>query len=223
MNTTNHLFSTRKTYINPKEVKIIQSALNVFSTYGFQGTSIEQIANESGISKSNLFYYFASKEELYVEVLSQVLEEWLKPLKEFTVELEPAEAIGNYIDIKFMLSKKKPEASRLFAFEMMQGAPYLLPLLKGPLKKLVKEKTEIIDQWIALGKLKPISGVHLIMHIWAVSQHYSDFAVQCQAITGKTLSNKVFYQEAITTCRQLLLDSLLPEHAKIETQKNQID
>lgn len=222
MNTTNHLFSTRKTYINPKEVKIIQSALNVFSTYGFQGTSIEQIANESGISKSNLFYYFSSKEELYIEVLSQVLEEWLKPLKEFTVELEPAEAIGNYIDIKFMLSKKKPEASRLFAFEMMQGAPYLLPLLKGPLKKLVKEKTEIIEKWIEMGKLKPVSGVHLIMHIWAVSQHYSDFAIQAQAITGKTLTNKVFFQEALGTCRQLLLDSLIPDEC-LKTQKENPD
>lgn len=219
----NHLFSTRKTYINPKEVKIIQSALNVFSTYGFQGASIEQIATESGISKSNLFYYFSNKEELYVEVLSQVLEEWLKPLKEFAVEQEPAEAIGNYIDIKFKLSKKKPEASRLFAFEMMQGAPYLLPLLKGPLKRLVKEKVEIIDQWIVMGKLKPIAGIHLIMHIWAVTQHYSDFAVQCQAISGKNLSNKAFYQEALGTCRQLLLESLIPEEYKYTLEKNQID
>lgn len=214
MSMKNHLFSTRKTYINPKEVKIIQAALNVFSTYGFQGASIEQIAGESGISKSNLFYYFSSKEELYVEVLSQVLEEWLKPLKEFTVEQEPYDAIGNYIEIKFILSKKKPEASRLFAFEMMQGAPYLLPILKGPLKKLLKEKVAIIDRWIELGKLKPISGLHLIMHIWAVSQHYSDFSIQCQAVAGKNLSNKAFFEEALATCRQLLLDSLIPENPK---------
>ena len=215
----NHLFSTRKTYINPKEVKIIQSALNVFSTYGFQGASIEQIANESGISKSNLFYYFSSKEELYVEVLSQVLEEWLKPLKDFTLEQEPHEAIGNYIDIKFMLSKKKPEASRLYAYEMMQGAPYLGAIIKGPLKKLVKEKVEIIDRWIEMGKLKPVSAVHLIMHIWAVTQHYSDFSVQCQAISGKNLSNKVFFEEAVTTCRQLLLDSLIPAGQLASSEK----
>ena len=220
MSSTNHLFSTRKTYINPKEVKIIQSALNVFSTYGFQGASIEQIANETGISKSNLFYYFSSKEELYIEVLSQVLEEWLKPLKDFTLEQQPAEAIGNYIDVKFLLSKKKPEASRLYAFEMMQGAPYLLPLLKGPLKKLVKEKTEIIDLWIEKGQLKPVSALHLIFHIWAVSQHYSDFAVQCQAITGKTLTNKVFYQDALTTCRQLILESLIPDEHKALLTEN---
>ena len=193
-----------------KQQLILQAALEVFSTYGLQGASMEQIAETSGISKSNLFYYFAGKDDLYVAVLSQVLTAWLLPLNQLEKEQDPAQALGNYLDVKFQLAKDSPQASRLYALEMMQGAPYISTILKGSLKKLVQQKTAVINDWIEQGRLKPVSALHLIIHIWAVTQHYSDFTVQTQAISGKTLKNKSFYQEALATSKQLLIESLIP-------------
>lgn len=83
-------------------------------------------------------------------------------------------------------------------------------VLKGPLKKLVKQKVQVIETWIEQGKLKAVSPYHLIFHIWAVTQHYADFAVQTDAVVGKTLSNKKFTTEAKQTSFQLLVDSLIP-------------
>lgn len=193
-----------------KEQHIIISALSVFSQYGLQGASMEKIADAAGVSKSNLFYYFKNKEHLYIEVLSYVLTEWLEPLNYFSEQSDPQQVLESYIDLKYEMSMKNPQASRLYALEMIQGSPYLMTVLKKSLKPLVLKKAQIIDYWIAQGKIKPVSAIHLIFHIWAVTQHYADFATQVQAVTGKTLSNKAFKQDAIETTKQLLIASILP-------------
>lgn len=165
------------------------------------------------MSKSNIFYYFSSKEDLYIAVLSHVLTEWLVPFKSLSAEQDPIHALSEYIEVKFQLSKKLPEASRLYALEVMQGAPHLKAILKGSLKKLVHEKAEVIEQWIAEGKLLAIDPFHLIFSIWAVTQHYADFAVQVEAITGKTLNNKVFFAHSVANAKQLFLSGILPHQA----------
>jgi TetR/AcrR family transcriptional regulator len=193
-----------------KHAQILAAALRIFSQYGLTGASIEQIAQAAGMSKSNLFYYFQSKDELYTAVLSHVLSAWLNPLHALQLEQDPFVALSHYIQSKYQLSQQMPEASRLYALEIIQGAPHLQQILSGPLKKLVKEKTAIIEGWQAQGKMKPVSALHLIFHIWAITQHYADFATQIQSITGKKLSNKAFINDAQHTTLQLLVDSLRP-------------
>lgn len=186
----------------------------MFSQFGLNGASMDKIATQANMSKSNIFYYFASKEELYIAVLSYVLSYvlsvWLVPLNSISVEQDPMDALSGYIEAKLQLSKKLPEASRLFAMEMMQGAPHLKSTLKGPLKKSVNEKAQVIEQWIADGKMAPVDPIHLIFSIWALTQHYADFAVQVEAITGKTLANRTFFNETVNSVQQLLLGGVLP-------------
>ena len=44
---------------------ILKAALDVFSTYGFRGATIDQIAVKCGLSKPNLLYYFRRKDDIY--------------------------------------------------------------------------------------------------------------------------------------------------------------
>ena len=60
-----------------KELNILQTAELHFAQYGFEGASLELIAHDAGLSRHNLLYYFASKEELYLRVLGDVLTQWL--------------------------------------------------------------------------------------------------------------------------------------------------
>lgn len=192
-----------------KKEHIINAALIVFSQKGLNGARMEEIAEEAHISKSNIFYYFKSKEVLYVAVLERVLSNWLSPLDRMNINQDPREALKTYIEEKYKVSKKSPAASRLYALEIMQGAPHLMPVLKGPLKSLVKEKVAVIDGWIAENKIKPVSAIHLIFHIWAITQHYSDFSTQTEAVSNNSLRNKKFANDALNTSIQLLVDSLV--------------
>lgn len=60
-----------------------------FSQYGIHGARLEQVAERAGVSKTNLLYYYPSKEALYVAVMRQILDVWLAPLKAFRAEFSP--------------------------------------------------------------------------------------------------------------------------------------
>lgn len=163
---------------------ILDAALDIFSTYGFRGTTIDQIAAKAGMSKPNLIYYFASKEDLYVCLLEDTLDQWLAPLAELDPRGDPIDEIGRYITAKIAMSRARPKASRLFANEILHGAPAIGGFLHGPLKTLVEDKAATIRQWIEAGALAPVEPAHLIFMIWAVTQHYADFDVQVRAVLG---------------------------------------
>ncbi|MFC6791594.1 HTH-type transcriptional regulator RutR [Methylobacterium komagatae] len=184
---------------------VLDAALDIFSTVGLHGASIDQIADRAGLSKANLLYYFPSKEDLYVAVLRRVLDVWLDPLHSLRADSEPADALRHYIRRKVTLSRDAPQASRLFCLEIVQGARLLREELEGPLRSLVEEKAAILRTWIAAGRIAPHDPHHLIFSIWAITQHYADFATQVEAITGRSLADPVFFEETVTNTQGLIL------------------
>ncbi|WP_282150991.1 TetR family transcriptional regulator C-terminal domain-containing protein [Ruegeria atlantica] len=163
---------------------ILEAALNVFSAHGFRGATVDQIATEAGLSKPNLLYYFPSKEAIHTALLSGLLEIWLAPLHDLDADGDPMEEILAYIRRKLEMSRDLPRESRLFANELVQGAPRIHESLSHDLKSLVDEKTEILTQWMDQGKIARLHPYHLIFSIWALTQHYADFDVQVRAILG---------------------------------------
>jgi TetR/AcrR family transcriptional regulator len=188
---------------------ILDAALDVFSAHGFRGSTIDRIAEKAGLSKPNLLYYFRSKEAIYVAVLEDTLAFWLEPLAALDAAGDPIEEIGRYIAAKLEMSRRRPAASRLFANEILHGAPAIAAFLKGPLKQLVDEKAKVIESWVAAGKLRRVEPRHLIMMIWAVTQHYADFDVQVQAVLGAAASRRRF-EVAGETLPAILLEGLRP-------------
>ncbi|HEV2557355.1 MAG TPA: HTH-type transcriptional regulator RutR [Microvirga sp.] len=189
--------------------RILDAALEVFAAYGFRGARIDQIAAAAGLSKPNLLYYFRTKEELYTAVLRRTLEMWLGPLRELDAASNPREALTAYIERKLDYSRSHPVASRLFAMEMLQGAPHLDPALKTELADIVEAKSRIIEGWVLAGRLKPVDPKHLIFAIWATTQHYADFSAQITALTSRSLADEAFYDETLATLTRILLDGVL--------------
>ncbi len=200
--------SRRLRRIEDKRSAILAAALGLFSRFGLHGTSVDQVAARADVSKSNLLYYFANKEELYVSVLRDLLAVWLEPLRGFHADQDPREAIGNYIRRKLVMSRDQPDASRLFCLEMIQGAPLLRDELGRELRDLVDRKSEVIRQWVAAGKLAAVDPHHLIFALWATTQHYADFGVQVQAITGHTLDDPAFFEQAVANVQRIVLDGV---------------
>lgn len=198
----------RSQAVSAKKQAILTAALNTFSQYGIHGTRLEQVAELAGVSKTNLLYYFPSKEALYVAVMQQILDIWLAPLKAFREDQAPLVAIKEYIRLKLEVSRDYPQASKLFCLEMLQGAPLVMDELTGDLKALVVEKSAIIAAWVSAGKLAPIDPHHLIFMIWATTQHYADFATQVEAVTGKTLRDETFFQQTVDNVQRIIIDGI---------------
>ncbi|PRD41645.1 TetR family transcriptional regulator [Phyllobacterium phragmitis] len=189
---------------------ILEAALEVFSTYGFRGSTIDQIAEKAGMSKPNLLYYFPRKQNIYVTVLEDTLEEWLRPLDDIDPAGDPVEELRKYITLKLKMSEEKPEASRLFANEILHGAPAISDFLKGHLKELVDEKATIIRRWVDEKKLSPVDPYHLIFMIWATTQHYADFDVQVRAILGSQVNRPGFHEQTAQAVISIILNGIRP-------------
>lgn len=205
MSETKASSSRRSRAANQKRRTILSAALPLFSQFGLHGTSLERVAESADVSKTNLLYYFPSKEALYIALLEDLLEVWLAPLKAFSAEQNAITAIEHYILLKLTVSRDHPQASKLFCLEMLQGAPLLTHTLNTALKQLVDEKSAIIQGWIDAGQLAPIDPLHLLFTLWATTQHYADFGVQVAAVSGTSLDDPAFFQQTFDNLKRIII------------------
>ena len=175
--------SPPKTRIQKKNREaILDAALGVFASEGFRGATLDQIAEAAGLSKPNVLYYFASKEAIYTQLLSTLLDTWLDPLRKIDRGGDPIEEIVDYVLRKLQMSREYPRESKLFANEIVQGAPRIMDQIEGPLRALVNEIASVMTAWMEDGRLARTNPHHLIFSIWATTQHYADFDVQVRGI-----------------------------------------
>ncbi len=200
------------------EKKILEAALDVFSTYGFRGSTIDQIAKQSGLSKPNILYYFSGKEAIHGRLIYELLDVWLAPLQKIESTSSPLSALWGYIQTKLTMSREMPRESRLFANEMLQGAPRIANLLENKLKEMVDEKVLIIRNWIEQGLLVSHDPYHLLFSIWATTQHYADFSAQIHTIlpdlaneTPGADAQEQLFSDAEIFLKHLYLSALTPK------------
>ena len=193
-----------------KRELILEAALDVFSRFGFRGATIDRIAETAGMSKPNLLYYFRRKDDIYSALMQRLLETWLQPLRALDDIGDPLTELRGYIRRKLEMSRDYPRESRLFANEILEGAPRIMPLIAGELKTLVDEKVLVIRGWMKAGKIAKTDPHHLIFSIWATTQHYADFDVQVRAVLGPDKGAAGRYEDAARFLEQLFMDGLRP-------------
>lgn len=192
------------------EEKILEAALKLFSAYGFHGTTMERIAELADMSQPNLHNYFKTKADLYEAVLNDILTVWVDPLGSLDVEGDPETELRRYIVKKVEMARRYPEASRIFAGEMLQGAPILMHHLKGQVRMKVKAFSTVIESWVRAGKIRPVDPMHLVFMIWASTQHYADFLPQIRAVMDVARLTKADYDEAADSICSIIVNGLKP-------------
>jgi len=190
---------------------ILEAALAVFSAEGFKGATLDRIARAARLSKPNLLYYFASKEAIHAALLEGLLDAWLAPLRDLDPEGEPLGEVMTYVARKLELSRGFPRESRLFAGEVLHGAPHLGAVLGGALRDLVDEKAAVLQAWMDQGRLARVPPHHLIVSVWALTQHYADFETQVRAVLGEARDP---FAEAGPFLDMLFARLLAPQGAK---------
>jgi len=187
------------------EARILKAAEEVFATSGFSGARTAAIAKRAGVPKANLHYYFGTKEALYRRLLENLLEVWLGMGESIRPEADPAQAFAAYIAAKVEHSRRRPYASKVFANELLHGAPQLRAYFRHALRRWVADKAKVIEGWVAAGRMAPIDTRHLFFTIWAMTQTYADFDVQVAAVLGRQRLAPRDYQAATALVTQLVL------------------
>jgi TetR/AcrR family transcriptional regulator len=185
---------------------IMAAAKTVFARGGFAHATMAEIAAEAGLPKANLHYYFRTKETLYRAVLEAIVTGWLDTATRWIVaEREPGEALAGYVRAKLEDARLRPGDSRIFAAELLRGAPLVTGFLRGELRRRVAEMGAVIDGWGARGLMDRVAAPYLFFSIWAMTQTFADFDVQIRAVLGKdALDDEVFAKAAATVTRLVL-------------------
>ncbi len=165
---------------------IRNAAITEFSQHGFNGTSTQAIAQRAGLKKSQLHYYIVDKESLYADVLSIVFRYWANLITFDTESMNPVQVLTQYIRQKLEFSFTHPELSRIFTTELLSGAQRLEAFWPDAVIN-TRRKVDLINSWVAEGLLRKLDGRLLLMHIWAMTQYYADYAVQAELVLEASL------------------------------------
>ncbi|MGY5453411.1 TetR family transcriptional regulator C-terminal domain-containing protein [Agarivorans sp. MS3-6] len=185
--------------------QILFVAEQLFAENGYSGTTIAAIAAKANLPKANVLYYFKTKEALYKGVLSQLLVVWMSHMDEMTAEQHPNIALRHYILQKMKLSKEHPNASRIFAAEILHGAPYLREQLATELKQQFDKTCQVFREWIAKQWMEPINPEHLLFMIWSSTQAYADYALQSSMMMDKEALEASDYEAGVEFLSRLVL------------------
>jgi TetR/AcrR family transcriptional regulator len=167
------------------EQTILSAAEQVFSQHGYRGASLQAIADQAQLPKANILYYMGSKQALYVRLLNRMMTRWNAVLEDIHEESDPAQVLSDFIRTKMELGQRYPEGSKLFAAEILAGAPFLKEYLSGELKAWVASRAAIIREWSRQGKMDDVDPRWLIFLIWSATQHYTEYSAQVSGILGK--------------------------------------
>lgn len=187
------------------ETIIVAAAEQEFLDFGFKGASMKRIAERCELPRANIHYYFKNKLDLYGAVLSDIVELWNTSFDLIKAEDDPKEALAAYIRAKVMFSKTNATASRIFASEIIHGAPHLSEYLNSDFHEWIQQKTKVIQNWIDSGKMDKVDPVHLLFLIWGATQHYADFGVQVRAAMGKDKLTDEDFETIASTMTHIVL------------------
>lgn len=189
---------TRNNKPNRKDIlqSIRNAAISEFSVHGFSGASTQSIAERAGLKKSQLHYYIEDKESLYADVLAQIFTHWEKLFILSDENHTPAQVIADYVRQKLEFALLEPELSRVFTHELISGGLRLQAFWPQAVAS-TEEKIARLQSWVDAGDLRPLNPRLLIMHIWALTQYYADYAVQAERMLGASLQSPRQRQEIL--------------------------
>lgn len=198
----------RKAIRRENEKLILEAAENVFAEAGFGGATMQLIADMAGLPKANLHYYFPTKESLYRQVVQNIFNDWLRAADVFDGASGPAEALGAYIDAKMEISRRHPAGSKVWASEVMHGAPVIQDYLETTLVDWTNGRNEVIQGWIDAGLMDPIEPRHLLYMLWATTQHYADFGHQIETLNNARPLSDEQWEDAKRTIKRIILKGI---------------
>lgn len=192
-----------------KEAAICAEAEKQFAQFGFEGTSLEQIAQALSLNRHNLLYYYPSKDALYRTVLDAVLDEWLTRMAGIVAGTDPAAALREYIAAKLRYSFERPAGSQVFAREVMAGAPRFRDAIEARVLPALNADVRSFERWARAGLVRKMDFRHLMFSIWAMTQAYADQSAQLAILLGKPALEAKDFKAAEGVIAGLVLGGLL--------------
>ena len=188
------------------EEKILRAAVGLFADKSFHGTHVKEIAKVSGLPKTNVYYYFPTKESIYTAVIERLIEGWDRAFEHIVPEHEPREAIAAYIRAKLEYSRRYATESRFFANEILRGAQFLERRQRQHIRDVTDQRAHVVEEWIRRGQMAPVDPRHFFIMLWSATQFYADFGMLAADVLNRRRLTRKDFDAAAETMTRVILD-----------------
>ena len=176
---------SEKPNMSQKE-KIKLAAMKVFSQKGFHNSSVQEIVDEAGVKKSLFFYYFQSKENLFVSIFKEHMEDILEKFHSVSIQKistrDKLEAILEF-ESQFYIDILQKGILR-WGIQSMDECKDVINLLKDDFLVMLSLVAGIIEEGISEGVFRKIDPE--LTAITILSVHHA------------LLKNKVLFDKEIS-------------------------
>lgn len=148
------------------EQKILDAARTVFIRKGLAGARMQEIANEAGINKALLHYYFRSKEKLFDHIFTETIKTFALGFSSaLQSELPLKEKIKSMIDIYLTILEKNSYLPSFVLFELQQNPDKIGAIFRQYLSNNVPAFFNEVMKAINTGEIRPVHPVHLMLNL----------------------------------------------------------
>ena len=197
------------------EARILRAAVALFADKGFHGTHVKEIAAASGLPKTNVYYYFPTKEGIYTAVIERLIEGWDRAFEHIVPEREPRDAIAAYIRAKLDYSRRHATESRFFANEILRGARFLERRQRQHIRDVTARRAHVVEDWVRRGQMAPVDPRHFFIMLWSATQFYADFGMLAADVLGRRRLTRSDFDAAAETMTRVVLDGCCrPPHPR---------
>lgn len=180
---------------------ILSAAEEEFVLQGYRGATMQGIADRAQLPKANIHYYFKNKKNLYEEVLKAIIKEWNDGLVTMNVDSDPKAVIEKFVRTKLHQAFSRPNRHKLFALEVIGGAPHLHSFMSNTMKEWAHDKAQVMKTWHSQGKIGIDDPIQLLILIWATTQRYAEFETE---IVGLLQKDKYDKQDEVRAAKFLV-------------------
>jgi TetR/AcrR family transcriptional regulator len=175
------------------EDRIMAAAVSAFAKKGAHGTTIAEIAASLDMPTATVHYYFKNKDALYDAVLQQIVHLWFSKIAGIEDGVDALAEIQKYVRSKMEFSRSYPDASRIFATDILGGHANILKKLDAEIKPIVAKKCKLIASWIKRGHIRSVDPLNLFFIIWGATEYYANFASEISVFfDGKPMPEAAF-------------------------------
>jgi AcrR family transcriptional regulator len=189
---TSRVIDLRSRRSEQSQRQILAAAEAEFADKGLAGARVDAIAEASAINKQLIYYYYGSKEDLYLAVLERAYAAMRKEERELNLaDLDPVDAIARLIEFKFDYYTRNPAMIRLLAAENMLNARYLKR--SSRLREMHISLIDVLQSVLMAGERNErirggIDPVQLYLTIASLSYFYFSNAATLSTVFGRNLA-----------------------------------
>jgi len=187
--------------------RILRAGLELFSSKGFDGAGLRELAAEAGVNHSLVLYHFGSMDGLWKAVLGELLDEFRRRAQQRLAglsEVDPVTRLKVGIEDFIRFSMEKPELHRLMTLEGRRRTGRLTWLVERYLKPMFEETAATIARGQAEGTIRRFDPALLYYAFITLGAAPTAFAPEIEAVTGRRTRTEATVKEIMAMISTLM-------------------